>query len=684
MATILGDTRGETTALGRFVLGVYRDWQENRAGLEAKWQDNRDAFRGIDRTAWRDADDDDREDGGDTTAGETATTFRGKKDWRSRATIRLTKQKVLTAYALVVDSILQGGKVPFALALHGETEVNAEDLPPGQADAIDNSIADMAARINGQLEETDADRNISKCVLSAAVYGRCWAKFRPARKVKRVMQRALAIDPATGQPMPTESWEVARQEAVLPSVQFVSVWDMFYDVEADDVRYGAGVIHRQYVSPRDLRAMPTQGGDGWDADAINRALAQCDKQAPSGDDGTEEMIPRLRDVRQRKNTVRILEAWVMVPRDTASAYARDQGRSEDALTQAELEDPDRRGDDVPCLVVLAGDEVVRFVPLDEGDPWPFFSVPWEEDIDEPDACGVADNISASQAVLNSAIRCFEDNKRFSASLILGLKRRMILNPAWDGKVKPNMVLDIAEDARSISDAVSAFPVPDVGNSLITLIEMFRTFGDEESMVPKIMSGARDADQTAREAVLRAEKGGKYMGSVVRNFDEYLIAPAIQMIYEWNMMDPAVQTGKGPYDVRPMGFKSFQDRVIRLQALQQALAMVLSDPELRQMHNIREMLAELYKAMELDPDEWLKSVQVLQKEAAQPDPAAQMQAESAAAEIDKTKADTEKARTDAMVAVERLKIERAKAVKDLTTPPQQPKGTAQKPPPPNAG
>ena len=46
-----------------------------------------------------------------------------------------------------------------------------------------------------------------------------------------------------------------------------------------------------------------------------------------------------------------------------------------------------------------------------------------------------------------------------------------------------------------------------------------------------------------------------MGAVVRDLDEY---------YE---LDPAVTTGKGAYDVHPLGFTSFQDRVVRLQAIQ---------------------------------------------------------------------------------------------------------------------
>lgn len=672
MATLPAtDDRRDIPELGQFALKLYKDWADNRRDLEVKWQANRDAFRGLDEVSWQDPDADGRSNDG---AEGTSTTFRGKNDWHSKHTLRLTKQKVMTAFALVIDAVLQGGRVPFLLKLAGDLQVNSETLPPEALEHIEGELNDMTQRIHQQLDRCDASRQLARSVLSAAIYGRCWAKFRPQSFKTRRMVAAppqVAVDPATGQLVQgPDQWAIESSAEVGPTVAFISVWDVFDDREAEDPRNGAGVIHRQYVSARQFHSMATQG-PGWDSSAVARALREASHRAPSQGDSSDAMTPRLRDVTNRKNVVRVLECWVQVPREYVERYEADS--SEMGLSGGQIQESETTGDDIPCLVVMAGDEIVRFMRLESGEPWPFYSVPWEEDIDEPSTYGVADNLTQTQAVLNSAIRAFEDNKRFSSSILLGIKRRMINNPGWDGKVKPGTVLEVAEEARSIADAISAFVVPDVGANLLQLIEMFVAFGDEESMLPKIQSGGRDSQQTAYEASIRVEKAGKYMGAVVRNFDDYWIAPVIRDFYEWNMLDPQVQTGKGAYDVRALGFTSFQDRVMRLQAIQQFLAMTLVDPELRKMVKLDDALREITKALDLDPDQWLRSLKELQdaSQQQQPNPAEVLAIEGQKAQIGLTAANTDKAKVETMAIAERLKIERAMAVKDLKAPVESP-------------
>lgn len=665
-----GSTRSDIPELAHWAIGLFTDWSNNRAELEEKWQGNRDAFRGEDDVSWVDPDTDDRSDDSDEG---TTTTFRGKTDWHSRNTIRITKQKVMTAFALVIDAVLQGGRVPFMLKLSGELKVNAEDLPPPMAQHIDNELGDMTERIQQQLARCHADGALRRAVLSAAIYGRGWVKFRPkvfqTRRMVALPPRLVA-DQRTGQVarLP-DQWELAKAEETAPAVAFVSLWDLYYDVEAEDIRHGAGIIHRQYVSAYDLRMLAATA-PGWDAEAVERAITDSTRDAPSQGDASEELTPRLRDVVERRNTIRLLECWVNAPREYVEAFAKtsgDQGTSDEPLLGAEAQEIEQEGDDVPVQLVLAGEDIVKLVPLPEGEPWPFYSVPWEEDIDEAETYGIADNLRQTQAMLNSALRCFEDNKRQSSALVLGIRRRMINNPGWDGKIKPGMIIDVAEDAKTVADAISAFQVPDVGNTLLPLIEMGRVMADEESMTPKIQAGGRDSNQTAYEASIRVEKAGKYMGAVVTNFDKYLIAPMVQDFYEWNMLDPAITTGKGAYDVVPLGFTSFQDRVVRLQAVQQLLGLVLRDPELRGMVKLDDALREVCKSLDLDPDQWLKTAQQMQQEKQRPNPAQVAALEEQRAKAAKTKA-------EAAAVGEKVKIERARAVADIrksAEPPPQP-------------
>ena len=108
------------------------------------------------------------------------------------------------------------------------------------------------------------------------------------------------------------------------------------------------------------------------------------------------------------------------------------------------------------------------------------------------------------------------------------------------------------------------------------------------------------------AARQLEQAGKYIGSVVRNIDTGLIEPLVEAFYDFNMNDPNVLLGKGSYVVKALGFTSFQDRVERITKLQQNLQLILSDPDLKAQSKLRWYLEEIAKALDLDPDQALKS------------------------------------------------------------------------------
>jgi hypothetical protein len=290
-------------------------------------------------------------------------------------------------------------------------------------------------------------------------------------------------------------------------------------------------------------------------------------------------------------------------------------------------------------------------------------------------------MESTHKVLQNAIRSFEDNKKLASSLTLGVKRRMI-EGAWDGKMKPELVIDLSEEARDVSAALSAFVTPDIGQSMLGLIDLFLQFGDEESMVPKIQQGQSDGDQTAYEARVRVEKSGKYMGTVVRNVDSYLIKPLVGDFLDHLMADPDVPEGKQDWEVLPLGFTSFQDRVVRLQAIQLFLSIVLGDEELRSYVKLEEAVREITKSLDLDGDQWLKSKQMRDEEASQPTAQqilGELAIEQAKADIEKSQAETEKAKAETDAVGSKALVERATAVKALNTPTPAPKpeGTAGK-------
>jgi hypothetical protein len=199
------------------------------------------------------------------------------------------------------------------------------------------------------------------------------------------------------------------------------------------------------------------------------------------------------------------------------------------------------------------------------------------------------------------MRSFEDNKKLSANVITALKRRFIKGKMPED-ITPGMKLELSEDCDDARKAIQSIVIPDVGESLVSLLTMAMPMLDDASMVPRLAQGYTDPNvQTATEVSVRQAQASKYMGMLIRNLDEGIIEPMVQYFYEYNMGDDAVQDGKGNYIVQGLGFSAFQNKVERRKMLQEMLALALSSPELIRRTNFDALYRDLIKAIDLDPD-----------------------------------------------------------------------------------
>lgn len=611
----------KVTSLASTIQETHRNWRDNRKNLDLKWEDNRAAFLKESTGRWK--------------------VSEGAEDWQSRTFIGVTKQKVIGAYAIMIDMMLTGGEMPFML------KPRADEAGPEaeQAARIETK------RLNGQLAAVNADRALMRNVMSACLYGCTWAK----RGQKVVTRKGYRQEQAMAEAPPELMQQYARfvpyeESEELPTWEYVPVWDIYYDMEADDPQDGAGVIHRRFVSPFELRSM--RGKPMYIDEAIDAAIA-AGKTISDGD--TSSMVPKLRDLSHRKNNIQYMEFWGRVPRKIADEFEADlQGQGIDVPTLAEAEDD---GDDVEIMACVAGDQVVRYART-EARRRPFCYCEFERVLDELEPKGIADNIAEAQSVLNGAIRAYEDNKKLSANVILGIKERMLSAPLK--QLKPGMTIPVAEECQDVRQAIMPVVIPDIGESLLNLIATFERYIDEESMIPKISQGLNgiDTPDTAYETSQLLERSGKQMGSVLRNFDEMLIEPMIAEFHRWNMEDPAKQEGKGDFKIQALGFSSFQNREIRVRKMQMFLGLILSSELLASEFKVGEIGREIAKALDVDPDQFAYSEEEKQQmqQAQQQDPIAQAQAAQLQANIAKTQA-------EAQAIAENAKIEKAKLVAD---------------------
>jgi hypothetical protein len=571
-------------------------WKKQRKDLEDKWNRNRAAFvRDVDydpQGCWK----------RDEKAGK----------WSSDTFHSITKQKCVSASAIVADMLLKGGQVNFTLI---PDELDGEREGMGGEAAVDKEIANVVSeeeqRINRQLELCKGDRELEKCIIAGSIYGRAYTK----RYVRIHDEESFSeTEPGSG------VWELNAHNETNPAFEYKSCWNIFHDLESTDPRLRDcdGLIERDYISLQTLRGLAKK--PFYLPKTIKQVLDRMAGIAPGRSDSDGSDDPALRDLAERSNSIQRLEFWGQVPRYKAIAF-------EDELEVARVpveRDPEdqslrRQADESDLIevhVVIADDKIIRYVRCDPKSR-PYDMCDWESSIATLGGISVADNVEAEQKVLNGAVRNLEDNSKRSAALILAGKRSMLTySDSIDNPTKYGNFIDIDEDAKSVTDAIQQFKVEDMSGPLLTVIKLFLEFADLSSMIPRIEQGEGEpGPQTAFELRERLEKAGKYLGRVIMSYDT-MVENIVEAFYRTNMLNPEIRTGKGRYRVKALGFYSFENRYMRVQRLTQILTMLLQNPDLKAISKIRYLWEEVIKASDLDPKMIVKNSSELMAEAEQ--------------------------------------------------------------------
>jgi hypothetical protein len=604
----MNSSPNEPTGLAYYIREIlYKRWAKDRQPLEEKWQRNLNAFKAVSEGQWK------KEEA---------------EGWRSDTFIQMTKIKILAAWSLVTDMFLQGGKFPFSLQLSPYSDMQLEGMPEDMKANVEQAIEDQISLIHQELQDCQGDQHLMKCVMSSAIYGETYGK-----KFVQPVQKSYynQTDLSDGMGLPEfQRFEKVTIEKNQPAWRYASVWDIFRDIEEDDLKISTGVIERQWKSPYQLRQC--KGQDLYLGDAIDSAIKAAPEpgtQSHTGQD-TSAMAPGLRDIKHRSKTIEVLEFWGRVPRkiveEFESNYKKqlkdtqkgvDKGVRDNPISGLEsISQYEHDGDEVEVMVMVAGNDVVRFARTDPEDR-PYYRAVWETSLDENHGCGVADNMEQVQKVLNGMVRAFEDNKKLSANVILGVKKRFMAKQ--DGVFQPGKEIEIAEECDDVRQAIQQVTIQDVGETILSGIALFERYADESSQLPKIMQGEtaeKKKPDTLGELNMLQQNAGKYIGGVIKNHDEGLIEPIITDFYQYNMDNPDEPQGKGNFVVRALGFSSFQNRVTRLEKIMTFLNLLLGDEELRTIGKVKDLLREVAKALDLDPDDVVKTDQEQQQDAQQ--------------------------------------------------------------------
>uniref|UniRef100_A0A6H1ZJC0 Putative portal protein n=2 Tax=viral metagenome TaxID=1070528 RepID=A0A6H1ZJC0_9ZZZZ len=543
------------------------------------------------------------------------------KEWRSTTWIGFVRVKVWAFYALLLDTVLKAGKIPFSLEPSPYDEHIKDEV---MIQERDNRIERMKDKIESQLASRQADREYMKKWLSGAYYGMAFSKFNVEPVASTEFRQVdMGLGDAAQYLSPEElaqytRFELVKDEEDTPGHRYVSVWNMVWDMEGSGLQPNESAGYAEFVpsSAYDLKQL--KGKPGFIDAAIERVIAnKLHEGVGEGSGELPDEFPGKTDLQDRKQKYKRFEFHMRAPRLLVEEFERIVQSGGTDIPHIGLigdyEEAEESGDDIEIMGEIVDKEIIRFVRNDSGRrPHHFWVV--EQNLDETTGIGPADNSEDTQSSLVGMIRVFEDNKKLSANVTNAVKKRFFNNSDQLDDITPGKSYDIADSCDDVRKAIMPIVFADVGETLISGIGMMRELNDVVTMIPTIMQGftlPKHAPDTAYEMRQLTENAGKYIGQAIRNNDEQFIEPEIKDIYEYNMLYGEDESCKVNCKVKANGFTSFQNKEIRGERMKMALVMMMSSEILLPYAKIKPHLDVLYESMDEDPDKYINSEEEIQ-------------------------------------------------------------------------
>jgi hypothetical protein len=575
---------------------------------------------------------------------------------KSQAFVKITKTKVLAAYAQVVDVLFAGSKFPVGIesrkypsnvagainydpnAITSEKveemagvqytpkrpiarpdiekdlgpykdklEPIADELEMGTGDspsAIYFEPAKLAAqsmerKMHDQLDETNASKHLRSVAFETCLFG------------TGILKGPFAFDKEY--PRWDDEGNYDPLFETIPKVEYVSIWDLYPDPDARNMAEAEFTIQRHRLNRTQLRSLKRR--PHFRDESIELAIEYGPQyQREYWEDALDES-----NNSESPDRFEVLEYWGVLDTELAE--------------QADIELPDEveDRDEVQVNVWICNGQILRLV-INPFTPTriPYSAVPYELNPYGFFGIGVAENMEDTQLLMNGFMRMAVDNGALSGNLLIEIDETNLV-PGQDLSVYPGKVF--RRQAGAPGQAIFGTKFPNVSNELLMMFDKARQLSDEATGIPSYshgVGGVMGVGRTASGMSMLMGAAAQNIKAVVRNLDDYLLSPLGKALFAFNMQfNFDQQYTKGDLTVKARGTESLMRNEIRSQRLLQFMQMT-ANQQMAPFVKYDFILRELAASMDLDEDKIMndpreamiqaKMMAEIQAMMPQPDPA----------------------------------------------------------------
>ena len=434
----------------------------------------------------------------------------------------------------------------------------------------------MEKKIHDQLQESGASKHLRSMAFEMALLG------------TGVMKGPFAVDKEY--PNWDDEGEYDPLVKTVPSTNHVSLWNFYPDPAASSMDDAEYVVERHKMSRNQLRAM--KGRPYFIDEAIEDAVATgSDYVRKHWESNMEDDDTAPTDTERWE----VLEFWGFVDVDVLEENGIN--------IPSELKDLH----EVNANIWVSNGKVLRCV-LNPFKPAriPYYAVPYEHNPYSFFGVGIAENMDDTQTLMNGFMRMAVDNAVLSGNLLIEIDETNLV-PGQDLSVYPGKVF--RRQGGAPGQAIFGTKFPNVAGENMQLFDKARVLADESTGFPSFAHGQTGVSGVGRTAsgisMLMSAANGS-IRTVVKNVDDYLLAPIGRAFFAFNMQFDFDETIRGDLEVKANGTESLMANEVRSQRLMQFLQ-VASNPMLAPFAKMDYIVREIAKSMDLDPDKVTNSM-----------------------------------------------------------------------------
>jgi hypothetical protein len=427
----------------------------------------------------------------------------------------------------------------------------------------------MEKKIHDQLDETGASKHLRSTAFEMALFG------------TGVMKGPFATNKEYANW--GEDGTYSPLIKTVPEAAHVSLWNFYWDPDANNTDECQYVIERHKMSKTKLRALKQR--PYFRGNVIDQLIDEGETYTKKyWEDDLRDYVPNFGVER-----FEVLEYWGNV--DIELLQENDIIIPDDMLNAGELQ----------ANIWYCNGKILRLV-LNPFKPAkiPYYAVPYELNPYSLAGVGVAENMDDTQTLMNGFMRMAVDNGVLSGNLVFEIDETNLV-PGQDLSVYPGKVF--RRQGGAPGQALFGTKFPNVAAENLQLFDKARQLADESTGMPSFSHGQTGVSGVGRTAsgismLMNAASGS--IKTVIKNLDDYLLGPIGQAFFNFNMQFDFDKEIKGDLEVTAKGTESLMANEVRSQRLMQFLQ-IASSPALMPFAKFPYIIREIAKSMDLDPE-----------------------------------------------------------------------------------